>query len=160
MPLSNQKKDKSEFSVNIKRKRLSQGRSQEEVAEMVGVDGSSVTSWEAEETIPREGNAKKLAEVLGDPIGILALWRYEKWMRGGAQLTPPHILKDLSVLLSSILKIHTDAEPLPGSRRDCIVNKALLKKTHEHAENIKKFFDQTDTPLKKKMRKKRKTKKK
>ena len=142
------------------RKRVSKGWSQEKLADMIGVKGSSLGAWESKKTIPRERNAKKLADALGDPIGILAQWRYEKWMRGGAQLTPPHVLKDLSVLLSSILKIHADAEPLPGSRRDCIVNKALLKKTHEHAENIKKFFDQTDTPLKKKKRKKRKAKKK
>jgi len=57
--------------LNIKKRRLQLGISQQQLANAVGVDRSAVSQWENGKTLPRSNRLKLLAKTLKTTIGKL-----------------------------------------------------------------------------------------
>ncbi len=60
--------DKAVIGCRIKNLREKAGLSQQELANLVGVDRSTIAMYEAGQRIPRDDTKKKLSENLGESI--------------------------------------------------------------------------------------------
>ena len=109
------------FADALRRLRNSAGYSQDELAQLVGVDRSAVTQWENNFHLPRMANTQKLAAIFGVPVSALVDDEGDFASRGA------------SVKLTTLGKVHAGPFTDEGDEAQTVEVPASLLASHPDA---------------------------